>query len=724
MTKMDISRRTFIHTAAAAGGGMILGFSIPGISPALARSVMPEGWKDPAGGVEISAWLTIDTDGTVTVRVPHTEMGQGALTSVAMFIAEELDVPWKDVKAVFASANRHITQGEEYVNMSTYGSNLVRNRHPHILQAGASARERLKEAAALQWGVARSAVTAKQGVLSAGANKGTYGEFASAAAAVSLAEEPKAKEYLDWWLLGTDVPRMDVDIKTDGSAIYPIDVVVPGMVYASVMSCPVPNGRLKSYDFDVIKNRPGVIQAVALTQVKDKLGTSDQMSGIAVVADTFYRAKTALELMPVEWDLGEGVSLSTESMEAEAQGLLGMDAEHVEEVRGDPRPVLAASDKIVTADYQRPTESHVTMEPAAAVVSITKDRVDVWSKTQTVQGTLMLVADQLGRPPGDIFVHGTSQGGGFGFGSAHPAPRQAAEIAQAVGRPVKVIWTREEDLAQARTRPPVWGRFTAALGSDGLPTAMLARTVGSSRKPDFADRAIVDQHYQVPNYRFERHAIKSHLPVGYNRAPGTNSNGFLIEQFADEMALAGGWDPLDWRIKMTEGNERWQRVLAKMKEVCGYSNDLPKGRGMGVAVVEAHNATVGACATVEVTKRGNLYIEKIHIVSNTGYVINPRNAHEQNFSSVVWELSHALTGGLDIKGGSITNGNLDKYALMRMPEAPVVESSWAMSHDGWWGGFGETAAPPTPPAVANAIFAATGKRVRSTPMIKHDLSWS
>jgi len=723
MDGLDLSRRAFITSAVAAGGGMVLGFAIPTVG-AEAATVQPQGWQAPAGGIEINAWLTIDDAGVVTVRVPHTEMGQGGMTSVAQLIAEELDVPWEKVRATLADANRHVTRGNEYIDMSTGGSNLVRNRHPHIMQAGASARERLREAAARKWGVARADVVAKQGVLSAGANRGTYGEFATAAAQISLAEEPKIKAYGDWWLLGKDVPRMDVAVKTNGSAIYPIDVRVPGMVYAAVRACPVPGGTLKSFDAAAIKDRPGIVAVIELKQTKQRLANADMRSAVAVVADSFYRAKTALDLLPIEWDPGPGAATSYAGMDTQARALMEQEAKHAEEVRGDPRPLLAAAGKVVSGAYARPYETHAPMCPPAAVAHVTPERVDVWSFTQNVAATLLLAADQAGRQPKDVFVHGTFQGGAFGQGNAVDVTRQAVELSKQLGKPVKVIWTREEDTAQARSRPPIWARFQAVLGENGLPTAMLSRAVAEPVVPAYADRGIANMPYTVPHYRYERHVVPSNIPVGPNRAPGNNANGFTIEQFVDELAIAGGWDPLEWRIKMTEGNERWQRVLLKLKEVSGFTTKLPRGRGMGIAVVESHGSTVGVCATVEVSRRGALSIEKIQVVTNSGYVINPRAADEQVYGCVAWELSHTLYGGLDLREGRFRNLNFDSYRILRMPEMPEVESVYAMSQAGWWGGFGETAGPPTPPAVANAIYFATGKRIRSTPILKHDLRWS
>ena len=449
MSYIEVSRRTFVKTAVAAGGGMALGFFVPGLPKALAATTTASPWVE-GEGVEINAWLTIDENSIVTIRSPHTEMGQGALTSVAIMIAEELDVPWENVRSVMASANRHVTDGEVYVSTSTGGSNVVRRRHPHIMQAGASARERLKQAAADAWGVDRTAVTAKQGMLNAGSNSATYGEFATAAAGVTLSEEPAIKAYGDWWLAGTAIPRVDVPHKVDGSAIYPIDVRLDGMVYAAVQACPVPQGTLKSYDFGAIKDRPGVIAAVELPQVSEEMANADLRSGVAVVADSYYRAKTALSLMPIEWDNGPGADNSYGKMTAAAQNLLGQEAEHAEEVRGDPRPILASAANAVTGDYSRPFEAHATMCPPSSVASVTADRVDVWSFTQSVASTLLVAAEQSGRDPKDVFVHACYQGGAFGNGNQTDVPRQAVEISKQIGRPVLVIWAREDEIMQDR----------------------------------------------------------------------------------------------------------------------------------------------------------------------------------------------------------------------------------------------------------------------------------
>jgi isoquinoline 1-oxidoreductase beta subunit len=729
-----ISRRALIRTMVLAGGGMILGFHIP---RAVAAVVAPEPWTTPTAGQEINAWLTIDDAGIVTIRVPHTEQGQGALTSVTSMVAEELDVPWENVRAVFADMNRHVNDGEEYIVTTTHGSQLVRLQHPHIMQAGASARERLKEAAARAWGIPRADIVARQGTLTYGnaqaANqyRGTYAEFATAAASITLDEEPAIKEPGNWWLLGKDLARLDVPVKVDGSATYAIDIELDDMVYAAVKNPPVPWGRMVSYDASAVEGRPGILGVVEFRAGADR-DTNNLQDGIAVVADSWYRAKVALDLIAVEWDFGEAGNISDETQAAEARRLWDVEGMVSGEEGGDAVAMIANTDpeRIITAEYHRPYETHARMEPINATVHVTDERIDVWSPTQDQAAPIHIIADELGRSTRDIYVHTVFLGGAFGGngGGNTQVTRQAAVISNRFRRPAKVIWSREEDINQDKQRPPHYTRLSAAIGDDGLPTAFFSRAVwfpfegANSIGPATADVAINTAPYAIPNRRHERHNYDGHVPTATHRGPGVNQNGFIIEQFADEMALKGGWDPLEWRLKMTEGMERWQRVLLMIKEVAGFRTDLPAGRGMGVAVVEDHGSICGACATVSVQGRGNLTVEKVVIVQNSGYLINPLNAREQLTGAVCWELSHALSGGLRLQNGRFVNTNFDSYNLMRIHQAPEVEVHFALSQDGWWGGMGEPGGPPTAAAVANAVFFATGPRIRSTPLLGHDLT--
>lgn len=731
MNDMNVTRRNFLKISTSAAGGLMIGFSFP---------IRAEAAVD-ASATEINAWLTIDPDNIVSIVTPQTEMGQGAFTAVPMMVAEELDIPWENVRHVFADANRHVNNDNLYTTTSTGGSTTVSRRHPYIMQAGASARERLRVAAANRWHVPLDQVTAKQGYLTAeheeqGTVQGTYGEFAAEAAAVTLDEEPAIKAYGDWWLLGNEVKRLDVAIKTNGTATYPIDVTVPGMVHAAVQACPVPEGRLVSYDFDAVKDMPGVIAAVELEQTKDVAAFTDLRSAVAIVAESWYQAKNALAVMPVVWDYGRGASISFESQTAEALSLLSGPGSLVLDEDGNigkgkytgvnheavPGIIEASSNVVIGEVYSRPFEAHATMMPPCAVADVTDDRVDIWTFTQDIARSLNEVADQLGRDTANVHLHQTYMGGGFGGGYNMDVHRQAAAISAAVGKPVKVIRSREEDIAQDSQRPPVWGTYKAALGDDGLPVALVTHIVGEEKMPSFSQTTVSNMPYLIPNKRHESSIIESHIPIGFHRAPGANSNGFIIEQMVDELAQAGGWDPLEWRLKMTEGNEPWQRVLLAMKEKSGWTTDTGGGEGMGLAVVESHGTIAGCVANVEVSRRGQIYIDKLQYFVNSGYVINPLNAQEQAESSAIWELTHAMFGGLDIRDGRVMNTNFDSYAMMKMPDTPPeIVVHLEMSEDQWWGGLGEPTGPCTPPAVANAIFYATGTRIRSTPMAKADL---
>ncbi len=723
MTKMEISRRDFLVTTASAAGGLMIGFHLSSASAAANVNAQP--WLIPTDkeGTEVNAWLTIDPTGVVTVRVPHTEQGQGALTSVPMMIAEELEVDWKMIKAVFADPNRHVRNNNEYVTMSTSGSNVVRTQHPRFFEAGAQARERLKAAAAKAWGVPVTDVVAKDSTLTAGTRRGTYAEFATAAASVVLTDKPKIKAPDQWTLLGTGVNRLDIPLKVNGSAAYAIDTRLPNMVYAAVKCCAVPWGDLKSFNFDAIKGRPGVIAAVEMKKVAGKTGGADMQSGVAVVADSWYRAKTALDLMPIEWDFGKNANVSTASLLQRHMEALDKPGEVRDKIGGDTQAMIAAASKVVKADYSRPYETHMRMEPINATVSVAADRVDVWAPSQDQAAALALAADQSKVDPKNVYVHTTFIGGAFGGGGGGntAVTKQATELSRVMGRPVKVVWTREEDVTNDKQRGMGVNRFAVALGTNGLPTAWMSRSVGVETR---ADTGITDMPYLVPNRHHERTVLDSHIPTATHRAPGTNQNGFMRESFVDEVAQAGGWNPLDWRLEMTKGLPKWQIVLKAMKEKAGFRTDLPKGEGMGVAIMEDHASICATCATVTVSKRGVLNIEKLFVVINSGYVINPRNCSEQLEGAACWELGTAWMAGLDLKDGRFTNTNFDSYQLMRIGQMPPVEVAFALEKGDTWGGMGEPSGPPTPAAVANAIFYATGKRIRSTPFRNHDLSWA
>src|SRR6266511_3802716 len=457
-------------STAAVGGALVLGFVVPS-RLAQAANVAPKPWTPPVdGGQEVNAWLVIGSDDTVTIRVAQSEMGEGVFTSMPMLVAEELECDWTKVRAEYASANRSLRENRVYQRMATGGSGAVRRSREYLQQAGASARARLIAAAAQQWGVSANECRAEHGMILHVASGRTvkYGAVAAAAATVKLDAEPPIKTPEQYTLLGQSLKRLDVPLKVNGTAIYGIDVRLPDMLYASVMTCPVFGGKLKRYDFDAIKNMPGIRAAVEVPH------------GIAVVADSFWRAKTALEVMPVEWDDGEHAKTSSAGFWKVFRAALDKPGVVATE-KGDALAALNAASKVVEADYEAPYLAHATMEPMNCTAQVTPERVNVWVGTQNPEATLAAAAEVAGVAPENVHVHNCFLGGGFGRRFYNDEVRQAVSVAKALGgRPVKLIWTREEDMRHDFYRPMSALRFRAALDANGMPIAFLNRSVTHS----------------------------------------------------------------------------------------------------------------------------------------------------------------------------------------------------------------------------------------------------
>ena len=738
MTHMELNRRTFVVTTAAAAGGLMLGvFS----SPANAV-VNPQPWQLPTDkeGTEISQWVWIDPSGTVTIINPHAEMGQGAFTSVPMMINEELQADWSMIRVQYADMNHHLRNINPlhpdaeglWVTMSSGGSNVVKRQRPHLQQAGASVRERLKAAAAQAWGVDVSTIAAKDSVLSSGNRSGTYAEFATAAAAIQFTaeQEPGIRTADQFQLLGTSIARLDIPLKVDGTAQFPADVRLPGMVYAATINNPVMWGGKPTYDAGPIMDRPGVIAVIELEQTTElgeagkPEGRRSEMSlknGLAVVADSYYRAKTALELMPITWDYGPMAEVSNAGLWAKA-AVLNSAEQEVDREQGDALAVIAsaAPSSVINATYERPYESHLRPEPILHVAQFVNGRYDAWVGAQHPPRLADQIVDELGISMNDCYLHRCFLGGGFSSSSGTYTARQTARIASALGgTPVQVRWTREEDTRHGTHRTLGAANLTAAIGPDGLPSALLTRHVADSATT-YARQFTI---WNFPNYRLERTSLNSFISTTSHRNPTGGYGGFITESFVDEIALAGGWDPLEWRIKMAVGDDT-SLVLAKLKATANFTTDLPRGEGMGVALVDSHGTLTGACATCTVTRRGAVRVEKMVIVLDSGHIINPLNCTEQAEGSVVWGISHSLMGGLELANGQMQNDNFDKYHILRIGDMPEVEVYFALSGGDKWGGMGEPAVSATQPAIANAVYFATGKRIRRNPITQHDLSWS
>ncbi|MBI4483556.1 MAG: xanthine dehydrogenase family protein molybdopterin-binding subunit, partial [Acidobacteria bacterium] len=464
-----IDRREFIVAAATMGGGLAVGLYLSrnqAEAAAIANKIADKPWESlvDKGGVEISAWLVIGPDDTVTIRVAQSEMGQATFTSWAMMIAEELQCDWTKVRAEYASANRHFRENKVYQRMQTSSSSSVRLSREYLQQAGASARERLIAAAAREWGVAASELSANDGVIAhmPTGRKLRYGQVAQKAAGIKLAQEPKIKTPDQFTLMKKPTQLLETPLRVDGSATYGIDIRLPGMLYAAVKASPVFYGKVKRYDFNAIKDRPGVHSVV-------EFGGPEMESGVAVIADSYWRAKSALDLMPIEWDDGPQGNASTEGFFQIARAALDEPGAQVTVKKGDAIAAMKSASKVVDAVYELPYLDHAMMEPLNCTVHVTPERVDVWVGTQSPDSALLQASKLTGVPTENVYIHNCFLGGGFGRRLALDEVRQAVAIAQQVGRPVKVVWSREETMRHGFYRPMRVAKFQAGLGPDGMP---------------------------------------------------------------------------------------------------------------------------------------------------------------------------------------------------------------------------------------------------------------
>lgn len=721
-----INRRQFMITTGMAGGGLLLSFFIPSRQAADA-GIAPQPWTaSTASSPEVNAWLMIGSDDAVTIRVAQSEMGQGVFTSLPMLVAEELDCDWQKVHAEYASANRSLRENRVYQRMATGGSRAIRASREYVQQAGASARARLVAAAAQQWGVPAGECRTENGMVlhPASGRKVNYGAVATAAGGVKLDSEPSIKTPDQFKLLGKSLNRIDVPPKVNGSAMYGIDVRLPDMLYAAVMACPVFGGKLRRYDFDAVKGMPGVRTAVEIPD------------GIAVVADSYWRAKTALEVMPVEWDFGPHAKADSEDFWKTFREALDKPGSVAKE-EGDALAAIEASTKVVEADYEAPYLAHATMEPMNCTAQVTAQRVDVWVGTQNPEAALAAAAEITGVGPENVYVHNCFLGGGFGRRSNPDDVRQAVTVAKALGgRPVKLIWSREEDMRHDFYRPMAAIRFRAALDANGMPTAYFNRSVthsilSSVRPGDVKggiDRTSVEGlanvPYGFPQLRVEHMILNTPVPVWFWRSVGASQNAFAVEGFVNELALAAGKDPVELRRQLLKGHADWLLVLDTAAQKANWGKTMPRGTAQGIAIAESYGSIVAEIAEVAVSRRGEVRVERVVCAIDCGHVVNPLTVAEQMESSVVWGLTAALYGQITIKDGRVVEGNFDDYPMLRLDAMPEVETHLALSGGSKWGGVGEPGVPPLAPAVCHGIFQVTGKRIRSLPLRKHDLNWT
>jgi isoquinoline 1-oxidoreductase beta subunit len=711
-----IDRRSFLVGSAA--GGLSLGFQVPFVPSATAQD-----------SPEINAWVVIKPDDTVIIRIARSEMGQGTLTGLAQMVAEELECDWNKVATEYPTPGQSIARKNAWGDFSTGGSRGIRASQEYVRKGGAAARIMLIAAAANEWKVPASECTATNSVIThKPSNRSTtYGKVAAAAALIEPPKDVQLKDPKDWRIIGKSVNRLDTRDKTTGKTIYGIDVKLPGMLNATIKACPVFGGKLKSFDADKVTSMRGVVKVLPVGD-----------SAVAVVADTWWHAKTALDALPIVWDNGENAKVSSESI---AKWLKeGLDAEQafIGNQSGDVKAGLAAAAKTVVAEYAYPYQNHACMEPLNATALYTPDKCEVWCGTQNGQAAFAATLEASGLPASKVEVYKIMLGGGFGRRGRTDYVTQAVLIAkQMPGTPIKLLWSREEDMLHGNYHPVTQCRLTAGLDDKGNLTTLHARISGQSiltaLRPEalqngmdpvtfqgFAPSGDAMIGYSVPNILIDHSMRNPHVPPGFWRGVNVNQNAIYLECFMDEVAKEAGVDPLEFRRRLMANHPKHLGVLNAVADGIGWSKQAPPGVFRGLAQHMGYGSYVAAAAEVSVDG-GKVKIHRIVAATDPGYAVNPAQIERQITGSFVYGLSALFYGECTVKDGHMEQTNFDSYNSMVIAEMPKVECI-IMPTGGFWGGVGEPTICVAPPAVLNAIAAATGKRYRSVPLKNHGLS--
>jgi isoquinoline 1-oxidoreductase beta subunit len=718
----QITRRAFAFGISALGGGLILGF------PNLAAA---ESSESATGGnaLEVTVWVVIDPDDTIIIRVARSEMGQGAFTSLPMLVAEELECDWSRVRPEYVAPLENVSRGRPWGDMVTAGSLSIRASQAYLRKAGAQARTMLIAEAAGRWGVAADGCTARDSVVTHAASGRTvrYGEIAEGASVRPVPQQVMLKSPQDWRLIGRSVKRFDTVDKAMGRPIYASDVRLPGMLYATVAACPSHGGTLVSFDSAKVSDMPGVRHVVAVGQ-----------NAVAIVATSWWQAKKAMDALPISWDAASSRELSSETIRQSF--LQGLEAEDVAIGRkvGDVQASLISASSLVHADYEVPYLAHTTMEPQTCTAHVTEDRAEVWAPTQNGEGTLRVVAKTLGIDPTRVTVHKCHLGGGFGRrGLAQDWARQAVLIAKQVEQPVKMIWSREEDVRHDYYRPAFVGRHTAGFDKTGKFIGWKTRLCGSSisfglaqdRLKNGQDLEMMsgflaeDMFYDVPNIEVGYVMRNTAVPVGFWRGVNHSQNGYIREGFIDELAHERDKDPYLFRRQLLANSPRSLAVLDEVATRADWGN-AKDGIHQGIAIVECYDSVCAHVVEVSVDKTGALKVHRVVVAIDSGYVVNPGIVVAQMEGAIAYGLIAALAGEITLKEGRVDQSNFHDYPALRMNEMPAIETYLVPSGDKYiqkWGGIGEPGVPPLAPALVNAIFVATGRRIRSLPLKNHDL---
>ena len=714
-----INRRSFVVGAAAAGGGLALGFQIP-FGPNVVRAA--------DGSPEVNAWVVIRPDDSVVIRVARSEMGQGTLTGLAQLVAEELECDWSKVSTEFPTPGQNLARKRVWGNFSTGGSQGIRQSNEYVRQGGAAARQMLIQAAANAWNVPAAECSAANSVIThkASGRTTTYGKIAEAAAKIDPPKDIKLKDVKDWKIAGKGLKRLDTLDKLTGKQVYGIDIKMPNMLIATIKDCPVNGGKVKSFDAAKVAGMPGVKKVV---QVGD--------SGVAVIADAFWHARTAINALPIVWDEGENAKASSATIAEFVKTGLDADQAYIGNKTGDAPAAIAGAARKMEAVYNYPFQNHATMEPMNATARYTADRCEVWGPTQNGEAALATIIESSGLPAEKCDFYKVIVGGGFGRRGRTDYVRQAVLIAKEMpGVPVKLIWTREEDMTHCAYHPITQCKMTGAFDANNNLVGVHMRISGQSISASLAPQnlqngmdPVVFQGltanspegafgYNIPNVLIDHAMRNTHLTAGFWRGVNVNHNTIYVECFMDELARSVGQDPLEFRRKLLKPKNL--AVLNAAAERAGWGTPTPPGVYRGLAQNNAYASYVAAVAEISINEQGRVKVLRLVCATDPGTAVNPAQIERQVAGSFVYGLSAMLYGEITVKDGSVEQKNFDTYNVMRIAEMPKVEVI-VMPSGGFWGGVGEPTIAVAAPAVLNAIFAATGKRIRSVPLKTTDL---
>ena len=720
-TSRNVSRRRFLISSAAAGGGLALGLHLPAVRSALAQKALG------AEGDEVGAWVLIKRNDEIVIRIARSEMGQGTLTGLAQLVAEELECDWKKVKTEYPTPGQNLARGRVWGDMSTGGSRGIRGSQEYVRKGGAVAREMLIQAAANQWKVPAAECKAEASIIThtPTGRKTTYGKVANAAAQLEPPKDVKLKDPKDWKVIGQPLARLDTADKLTGKQVYAIDVKLPGMLNASIMDAPVFGAKVGSFDEAKAKAMPGVRHVLRVGE-----------TAVAVVADTWWQANQALKALNITWEESPNDKVSSQSIYALLQqGLDAKEGVFIGNKAGDAAQAIGNAAKKIEAVYFAPFENHFTMEPMNCTARVTADRCEVWGATQNGEGALAAAAEAAGLHPSKCDFHKLHLGGGFGRRGRQDYTTKAVLIAKQVpGVPIKLIWSREEDMRQCSYRPVGLCKLSAGLDDKGelvgLHVRIAAPSILASAAPNRLDSDGRDSAafqglnpngaearlgYAIPNLLIE-HAIRNtHVPVGFWRGVNTNQNAIWLESFIDEVARAASKDPLEFRRQLLANSPKHLAVLNAVADRIGWGTSPAPGVHRGIAQFMGYASYCAGAAEVSVNERGKLKVHRVVIAIDSGYAVNPQQVAMQTEGSVAFGLGAMRYQECTVSNGRMVQENLDTYPMVLMEDFPKVESI-VMPSGGFWGGVGEPTISVAAPAVLNAIHAATGSPVRSLPL--------